>query len=373
MTNQVLRKAKKNKVDEFYTQLVDIEKELKFYKEYFEDKVVFCNCDDPFESNFFKYFAINFNHLKLKKLIATSYSGSTILGKQLNVSVIEGEGLADLDSKLAYKIIISEVTDENMDGAVDLSDVELLLRNNKNIMTPLLGDGDFRSEESISLLLESDIVVTNPPFSLFREYVSQLVEYNKDFILIGNTNSLTYKEIFKLIKEDRLRTGYSNFNTGMYFYVPSTWSDFHKVIDDKKMVRVSSSCWFTSLPVEKHKVDLALYKKFDPKVHLRYENYNALNVDKVSDIPYDCTDELGVPVTFLDKYNPRQFKLVGLGIASSGLEIGVRPYTIEHKKYRKEIQKRAAVDGDLYLVIEGEVVVPYARIIIQKMGKDNEN
>jgi hypothetical protein len=362
-SNKTLHKASKDKNDEFYTQLVDIEKELKNYKEQFYGKVVYCNCDNPFESNFFKYFAANFNAFKLKKLITTSYVKSPIVGEQL--SLFDMEGLKP-DGKEPFKIEINEVKDFDSDGAIGLKDVEWLLKHNANVSKPLEGNGDFRSEECIELLKKSDIIVTNPPFSLFREYVSQLTEYNKKFVIIGNTNSLTYREIFKLVKDNKLRTGYTNFNVGMFFVVPDEWEKYHHIDENgNKIARVSTSCWFTNLEVEKHKALITLYKKYNPEQYPKYENYDAINVNKYTDIPCDYAGAMGVPVTFVDKYNPEQFEIIGLGISNSGLEIGVKPYTKEHKKYRKEVQKRGAVDGDLYMMTDGIVNVPYARIIIK--------
>lgn len=368
MGNADLRKANKAKNDEFYTQLADIEIEMRHYSNLFHGKTILCNCDDPYESNFFKYFAMNFNHLGLKKLIATCYGSSPIIYTQLTlfgdeeiIPSIEGE-------KKAYKIEISEVTDLNGDGAVDLADVEYLLKCKKNTIELLKENGDFRSVECVELLKQTDIVVTNPPFSLFREYLSQLVEYDKDFIIIGNTNALTYKEVFRLFKENRIRTGYTNFNVGMYFAVPDSYEKYHKIENGQKMVRVATSCWFTSLPVERHKEPITLYRQYTPSEYLKYENYDAINVDKYTEIPYDYEGVMGVPITFLDKYNPEQFEIIGLGISNSGLEIGVQPYKPEHKKYRKEVQKRGAVDGDLYMMVDGIVTVPYARILIRKRG-----
>jgi hypothetical protein len=366
MEERLLHSAKKNKVDEFYTQLSDIEQEMRHYKEQFRNKVIFCNCDDPYESNFFKYFAMNFNFLGLKKLIATCYMGSPIANTQL--SLFDDEPPEDKTTKSPHKIEIVEVDDYNIDGAIDLADVEYLLRNEKNVLTRLHGDGDFRSSECIALLKEADIVVTNPPFSLFREFVAQLIEYDKKFIIIGNTNALTYKEIFKLLKENRLWTGYTNFNVGMFFAVPDEWEKYTKMIDGKKYARVSTSCWFSNLDVSKHREFLTLYKKYSPAEYPAYENYSAINVDKVSDIPCDYEGDIGVPITFLDKYNPEQFEIIGLGISNSGIEVGVKPYKPEHKQYRKEVQKRGAVDGDLYMMIDGIVTVPYARILIKRIG-----
>ena len=202
MANKSLTEAKRNKQDEFYTRLYDVENELRHYKQYFKDKVVFCNCDDPFESNFFKYFALNFNHLGLKKLLATSYDSSPIAYTQLSMFG-DGKAIQNINRR-AYKIEINEVRDYNDDGAVDLADVEWLLKNKANTLTMLKGDGDFRSQECVDLLQQADIVVTNPPFSLFREYVAQLVEYDKKFLIIGNQNAITYKEIFTFLKKTRV-------------------------------------------------------------------------------------------------------------------------------------------------------------------------
>lgn len=309
--NESLNKASIAKADEFYTQMADIEAEMRHYKEQFRGKVILCNCDDPYESNFFKYFALNFNFLGLRKLIATSYSGSPVAGQQLSIFDVRGLYQTDADAKQAHKIVISEVRDENADGAVDLADVEYLLRNGKNTLTLLRGNGDFRSPECVELLKEAVIVVTNPPFSLFREYVAQLVEYKKKFIVIGNTNALTYKEIFKLFKEDKIRTGYTNFNVGMYFFVPDDWDKYHKIEDGRKMVRVSTSCWFTNLEVEKRHENITLYKTYTPEEYPRYVNYDAIEVSKTAEIPYDYDGEMGVPITFLDKFNPDQFEIIG--------------------------------------------------------------
>ena len=315
MATKLMDNAKRNKADEFYTQLADIEKELRHYKESFKDKVIFCNCDDPYESNFFKYFAMNFNYLGLKKLIATCYDSSPIAYTQLNL--FGDDKVVPNNNRHPYKIEITEVEDGNNDGAIDLADVEHLLRNKKNTLTLLKENGDFRSNECVELLKQSDIVVTNPPFSLFREFIEQLTTYNKDYIIMGNTNALTYKEVFKLFKEDKVRTGYTNFNVGMYFFVPDDCEKYHKVVDGKKMVRVSTSCWFTSLNVKKHNDELTLYKKYSEIEFPPFVNYNAINVNNYKDIPYDFDGEIGVPVTFLDKYNPKQFEIIALGIVGS--------------------------------------------------------
>ncbi|MBQ7873481.1 MAG: adenine-specific methyltransferase EcoRI family protein [Clostridia bacterium] len=337
--NQNLHDAMAAKNDEFYTRREDIDNELRHYKHYFKDKIVLCNCDDPYESNFFKYFASNFNYLGLKKLICTCYDSSPVAGQQLEL----------FPERNPYKIEITEVSDENGDGAVDLSDVEYLLKNKKNVLKRLKS-GDFRSDECIEILKECDVVVTNPPFSLFREFVAQITNYKKDFVIIGNTNALTYKEIFKLFQADRIRTGYTNFNVGMYFYVPEAVEKYHKIENGRKMVRVSTSCWFTSLPVKKHTEDLILYQKYSPDIYQKYDNYDAININTYTDIPYDYEGEMGVPVTFLDKYNPDQFEILGMA-ASAG--------------YKKEI---VGIDflghKDARPLINGKNT--YARVFIRK-------
>jgi hypothetical protein len=261
--------------------------------------VVLCNCDDPYESNFFKYFAMNFNNLGLKKLLATSYADSPVAGQQLSLFEVKGLYLTSTSEKKPYKIEISAVDDRNADGAFDLGDVQYLLKNKQNVLTLLRGDGDFRSAECIELLKQADIVVTNPPFSLFRRFVAQLVEFDKQFLIIGNTNALTYIDVFKLFKQDKIRTGYTNFNVGMFFYVPDSWEKYHRLENGRKLVRVSTSCWFTNLSVNKHKEFLTLYNKFDPKKYPRYVNYDAIEVARTAEIPDDYEGEMGVPITFL--------------------------------------------------------------------------
>ena len=380
MAKKDLLNAKMVKFNEFYTQLNDIELELKHYKEQFKEKVVFCNCDDPYESNFFKYFAINFNHLGLKKLIATCYDSSPVAYTQMNFF---GENkLIANKSRKAYKIVITEVLDYNNDGAIDLSDVDYLLKNKNNTMALLKGNGDFRSKECIELLKQSDIVVTNPPFSLFREYIAQLIEYNKSFIIIGNPNAVSYKEVFSLIRDNKLWLGYKSMGTDMLFNVTAEYADIlvktkkegsaYRYVNGKLLAR-APAIWFTNLENSKRYENIVMYKKYDANYYRKFVNYDAINIDKVSEIPYDYYDYMGVPITFIDKYNPEQFEIIGLGISNSGLEIGVKPYLPEHKKYRKEIQHRGTADGDLYMLDEqGHPDVPYARVII-KRRTTNEN
>jgi len=270
--NSNLHKANQAKKDEFYTQLIDIEKELKHYKEQFRGKVIYCNCDDPFESNFFKYFASNFNALGLKKLITTSYSGSPIVGGQLPLFEMAGS-----KGKQPLKI------------------------------------GDFRSEECIKLLKEADIVVTNPPFSLFREYVAQLMENKKKFLILGDQNAITYKETFGYIKDDKLWVGYDNGGT-KWFQVPMDYDisteSRKKIVNGVKYFSMGRILWFTNLDTTKRHEELTLYKKYSPKEYSKFDYYNAINVNRYIDIPMDYNGAMGVPITFIDKYNPAQFEII---------------------------------------------------------------
>jgi len=308
--NAGLRNANREKKDEFYTQLSDIEKELKHYKNQFKDKVVYCNADDPFESNFFKYFASNFNVLGLKKLIATSYAGSPFVGGQ--IPLLDIKGLKTAKKKEPMKIEINEVKDNNEDGAVDLSDVEWLLKNDNNIAIPLKENGDFRSNEAIKILKEADVVVTNPPFSLFREYVAQLMEYEKNFIIIGNQNAITYKEIFQLIKENKLWLGVSMNGSNRWFEIPDYYEKYHKIENGKKYAFVAGVVWFTNLEHDRRNEELILYKKYygNEGEYPKYDNYDAINTDKTNNIPIDYKGTIGVPITFLHKYNPSQFDII---------------------------------------------------------------
>ncbi len=321
--NSDLKKANKAKKDEFYTQLADIEIEMKHYRKHFKDKVIFCNCDDPYESNFFKYFAMNFNFLGLKKLVATCYMGSPIVGEQFEqLSLFDILPSSDnIPKRFPYKIEITEVIDINGDGAVDLTDVEYLLRNKKNSLSLLDGDGDFRSPECVEILKQADIVVTNPPFSLFRDFVAQLVEYDKQFIIIGNVNAITYKEIFALIKDNKLWMGYSIHSGDREFRVPDDYplnaSGYRIDEQGRKYIRVKGVRWFTNMDYVERHTDLDLWKKYTPEEYPQYKNYDAINVDVTADVPEDYYGVMGVPITFLDKYNPDQFEIVALGIVGS--------------------------------------------------------
>jgi Adenine-specific methyltransferase EcoRI len=290
--NKLLQKAKNSKSDEFYTQLCDIESELQHYKNHFKDKVVFCNCDDVRSSNFFKYFVNNFNELGLKKLITACYQ------EQNNGFFFEYTGKP------------SETTTPTSNDVIYFK-----------------GDGDFRSLESIELLKQSDIVVTNPPFSLFREYVSQLIEYDKKFLIIGNVNAITYKEIFKLIKEGKVWLGASIHSGDREFgvpdYYPLTAAGYRIDEGGKKFVRVKGIRWFTNMDYDERHEDLILYKKFNPQEYPKYDNYDGINVDKTKYIPKDYDGLMGVPITFLDKFNPDQFEIIKFRKGDDGKDLSV--------------------------------------------------
>ena len=304
-----LEAAKASRKDEFYTQLSDIEKELVNYREYFRDKVVFCNCDDPYESNFFKYFALNFNALGLKKLIATCYDGSPIAQQELPLFADE----SNEPKRKAYKVEISEVPDMDGNGSTDLTDVQLLLKSsNHNVKAELKENGDFRSTECVDLLKQADIVVTNPPFSLFREYVAQLMKYDKKFLIIGNQNAITYREIFPLIKDNKLWLGLTMNGSNRWFRVPDDYKQTPsmKIENGIKYCFVKAVVWFTNLEHHRRKEELILVKKYNTDEYPHYDNYDAIDVGNVNNIPCDYEGAIGVPITFLHKYNPDQFEII---------------------------------------------------------------
>ncbi len=286
--NALLNEAKKAKKDEFYTQLSDISNELKNYRKHFKDKVVYCNCDDPRVSNFFQYFALNFEKLGLKKLITTCYKNQSM------------DLFSQNDSEQA--IYLEYFGDKNGNNLPDPEEIGI---------KPLKGDGDFRSKESIDLLTQADIIVTNPPFSLFREYVAQLIEHNKKFVIVGHQNALTYKEIFPLIKENKLWLGYG-FKGGAGHFINEHYEDYATATDRKEgMIRVSGVHWFTNLDINKRHEDLILYKNYNQEEYPTYDNYNAIEVSKTNEIPCDYDGIMGVPITFMNKYNPEQFEIIG--------------------------------------------------------------
>lgn len=301
-----MHQAKKAKKDEFYTRLIDIEHELRHYKKHFKGKTVYCNCDDPRISQFFVYFAERFEVLGLKKLVTTCYKNQ------------DPDIFSPHDSEKAVCLVYEG--DKNTNRIVD--DEEVLLK-------PLNGDGDFRSEECISILKDADVVVTNPPFSLFREYIAQLIDYDRKFIVVGHQNAVKYKEIFPLIKENKIWLGYGFKGGAAHFH--TDYEDYASAADRKEgMVRVSGVHWFTNLPIDKRNKPMILVKEYNPKDYPNYDNYDAIEVGKTKDIPKDYDGYMGVPITFLDKYNPDQFELLGFtnvneinkGIRHEGSETG---------------------------------------------------
>lgn len=360
MGNSQLSAAKKAKNDEFYTRMTDIEHELVHYRKHFKGKVVLCNCDDPFESNFFKYFALNFNPLGLKKLIATCYSGSPIAGGEYQPSLFDDDVDEDTGRhRRAYKAVVNVFRDTTGDGGLDMDDIRNLLDSGENELTELHGDGiygagDFRSKECLELLDEADIVVTNPPFSLFREYVATLMDYDKKFVIVGNQNAITYKEAFPLLRDDRLWLGY---NKVKEFVVPSAdHPERGNIVTDGKgglIAKFGNICWYTNLDIDKRHEDLILYRRYkeDPSRYPKYDNYDAIEVSKVKDIPEDYYGVMGVPITFMDSYNPEQFEIIGCSESegrgfSNGLwnpESGIAQPTIGGRKVYKRlfIRRRA--------------------------------
>ena len=314
--NSNLINAKKAKNDEFYTQLSDIENELKHYREAFRGKTVLCNCDDPRVSNFTRYFLYNFDNLGLKRLISTCYRNS-----QPDL-FSDGE-----EDRACYLDFHGEI---QVRSEADIQSLDF---------RPLEGDGDFRSAECIEFLKQADIVCTNPPFSLFREYVAHLMEYEKQFVILGNMNAINYKEIFPLIKENRVWLGNRNLNQDMYFNVNPEYGQWllenkkegsaYKIINNKVMGRLASACWYTNIDIPKRHEGLILCKSYykNPELYPKYDNYDAIEVAKTADIPYDYEGVMGVPITFMDKYNPEQFEIVGAS------QRGCHPEYMELKKY----------------------------------------
>jgi hypothetical protein len=349
--NNNFEKAKSVRFDEFYTRLTDIEKELRHYKKHFKDKTVFCNCDDPRVSNFFHYFSYNFEALGLKKLITTCYRNQDI----------------DLFSRHQSEraILLEYNGDKNGDRIPNFEEIGI---------KHLQSDGDFRSVESIELLKQSDIVVTNPPFSLFREYVAQLIEFDKKFLIIGNGNAITYKDIFKNIQENKIWLGMTK---PQLFLIDNRerfakyCSDTNKVIVEGKeywAVNISVGTptnWFTNLDISKRHEELILYKKYSPEEYPKYDNYDAIEVSRVTEIPSDYEGAMGVPITFLDKHNPEQFEILGITDRENESGLKTKIYTNDEVPNPGDLNRRAAIKiGDIYKST-------YARLLIKK--KDYEN
>jgi len=373
--NRTLASARAAKQDEFYTQYVDIQKEVEAYLEFdpdtFRGKVVYCNCDDPFESNFFKYFAANFNKLGLKKFVTTSYDGSPIAGGQLDLpEFVEGNGKRERPKAIAIEI--DEVKDVTGDGAVGIEDVKLFLAQNPHTRTPLAGGGDFRSPECIALLKQADIVVTNPPFSLFRDFVAQLMENSKKFLIIGSVQAITYKEIFPLIKADKLWMGVTIHSGDREFRVPDHYplNAAGWRVDEKgaKYIRVKGVRWFTNLDHGHRHQELPLmtmqdnlrYSKHKEirgnAAYDRYVNYDAIDVPFTDAIPDDYDGAMGVPITFLDKYNPDQFEILG-----SSATLGVPMSQVAKKGSYLQGGPRFYIDNG-----DGTYRRQYDRIVIRR-------
>lgn len=307
-SNTQLKDAKNNRKDEFYTRLEDIENEMRHYRKHFKGKTVLCNCDDPFESNFFKYFVLNFNRLGLKKLIATCYTGSPIGGKQLSLFDVFEDASKEYTP---YKAVVTRVYDVTGDGGIDMLDVAELFKQGDNSLEVLEGNGDYRSPECLELMDEADIVVTNPPFSLFREYVATLMEHKKKFIIIGHQNAVSYREIFPLFKNNQMWLGYG-FSANVGFF-SSPYEDTAKASQHKEgLIRVSGVMWFTNLDIKKRHEQMILIRRYDPDLYQTYDNYDAIEVGKTADIPCDYAGLMGVPVSFMDRYNPDQFEIIGM-------------------------------------------------------------
>ena len=388
--NRSLHAAKVAKRDEFYTQYVDIQKEVEAYLEFdpdtFRGKVVYCNCDDPFESNFFKYFAANFNRLGLKKLVTTSYDGSPIAG-QLTLFPEYDAGNGKRQKPKALAVMLDHVKDEDGDGAANVTDVELFLKRNKAARTSLKADdnypgGDFRSPECIAFLKESDIVVTNPPFSLFREYVAQLMEHEKSFLVIGNVQAITYKEIFPLIKANKMWMGVTIHSGDREFRVPDHYplNAATSRVDENgvKYIRVKGVRWWTNLDHGRRHEKVPLmtmadnlkfskHKEIKGKTaYDRYANYDAIEVPFTDAIPSDYDGPMGVPITFLDKYSPEQFEIVGRSENEDLYGLKTRVYTAKECRdaYRKLFGKKGTYDMNATPVLDGRKV--YQRVFVRR-------
>ena len=349
--NKNLANARDAKKDEFYTQLTDIEKELRHYRKHFKGKTVLCNCDDPFESNFFKYFALNFNRLGLKKLMATCYDGSPIVGTLFD-AFEERE-----NPKTAYKAVVTAVYDADGDGDVDMLDVAELFRQGENSIEKLKGNGDFRSEECLELLDEADIVVTNPPFSIWREYVLCLIEHEKKFVIVGPNTGITYKETFPLIRDNKMWLGYGFSGGNAYFNIPKENArDYASgVYDDKTgLVHFRNCLWFTNIDIKKRHEELILVKRYNDKDYRHYSNYDGIDVPKMAEIPYDYPGDMGVPLTFLESFNPEQFKIIGIGMGDLAKEIGI---TRNHEG-RTKLE---------YQLDDGSFKRPFSRVVVRNL------
>ena len=340
--NKSLRAATKAKQDEFYTQLQDINAELKHYRSHFEGKTVYCNCDDPRVSNFFHYFSYNFEKLGLKRLITTCYRSQ------------QRDLFSDSRNESESAIWLEYTGDKDGNRIPDPEEIGV---------HSLRGDGDFRSPECVELLEQSDIVVTNPPFSLFRDYVVQLIKYQKKFLIIGNMNAVTYKEIFPLFKENRIWYGPSISSGDREFGVPDHYpltAASHRVDEEgRKYVKVKGVRWFTNLPHEKRHQDLILVEDYDPEVYPHYDNYDAIEVSKTKNIPDDWAGAMGVPISFLDKYNPDQFEILGITDRDNNSGLKTKAYTQADVPNPSDLNRRGVIE------VGGKLKPTYARILIR--------
>lgn len=345
MASSVLQKAKIAKEDEFYTKITDIEKELRHYRDYFRGKVIFCNCDDPEFSNFWRYFQMNFYDLGLKKLISTHYE----------------------EEKQSYRLDIVSTDSGEQFGIPDY------------VKTPLKENGDFRSPECIEILKEADIIITNPPFSLFREYVAQLMEYEKKFLIIGNQNAITYKEVFYLLQQNKMWLGYNNGD--MEFVVPDYYeprATRYREENGIKYRSMGNTCWFTNLDTAKRHEDIILYRNYKPEEYPHYDNFDAIEVSKVDNIPVDFDGVMGVPITFMYKYNPEQFEIVGITKTWYGGASKIYPNQIQVNANGKQsivsklndgatLKLPTPPAGKTHYIVDGEFYIQlYARILIRK-------
>lgn len=360
--NSSLNQAGLAKKDEFYTQYSDIEAEVEYYRGQFKDKVIFCNCDDPFESNFFRYFVHNFNSLGLKKLIATCYAYSDRSG---SLNYLMKSLFHQADHPIAYKAVITFVDDKLIDKESGNIDLTSLFQIPGNSIETLDGDGDFRSPESVNLLESSDIVVTNPPFSLFREFIGLLTRFNKDFLIIGNINAITYKEVFPLIRENKVWLGASIHSGDRKFFVPDDYplnaAGCGIDEDGRRYIRVKGVRWFTNLDMPQRHEQLPLKEEYTEDDYPKYENYDAVNVSRTANIPLNYDGVMGVPITFLDKYNPDQFEI--LMLANGNVRANSSPEILKKVGYSKHDLDKGGVG-----IIDGKR--SYARILIQR--KKNE-
>lgn len=381
-SNSWLTAAKANKQDEFYTQLSDIENELRHFRKHFKNKVVLCNCDDPYESDFFKYFVINFRRLGLKKLIASCYSGSPVAGQQILFSDLKGLSEAEAEQRLPYKIEITDIPDANGDGSIGLADVEYLLRHDTAVLTALEGDGDFRSDECMALLDEADIVVTNPPFSLAIEYLTTLINSGKSFLVLGNINQATNSKLFPFVQKGDLWLGV---NSGhLWFRVPDHYepkeTDYRQDADGQKWRRMGGMCWFTNLDHKKRHERMVLVEKYSPEKYPRYDNFDAIEVSRTVDIPEDWDGVMGVPFTFLDKFNPDQFELLGLTKTWWGARSKTYPEQTQVSASGSisrvtKLNDGAAIKVDrpptneTHYIVDGEYFIQkYPRLLIRRIG-----